>query len=96
MTRFIGTIDDVAALKRQAGKGIYLVGGARTTESLIDARLVDELRLIVYPLIAGAGKTLFAATERRCKLALNQVRQLSGGRVSLTYQIDHAQSGTPS
>lgn len=96
MTRFISTIDDVAALKRQAGKGIYLVGGARTTESLIDAGLVDELRLIVYPLIAGAGKTLFAATERRCKLALNQVRQLSGGRVSLTYEIDHAQSGAPS
>jgi len=87
MTRFISKLDDVAALKRQPGKGIYLVGGARTTESLIDAGLVDELRLIVYPLIAGAGKTLFAGTERRRKLALNQVRQLSGGRVSLVYDV---------
>jgi len=59
-TRFVRALDDIAALKRQPGKDIYLIGGARTAASLIDAGLVDELRLIVYPLIAGAGKTLFA------------------------------------
>jgi dihydrofolate reductase len=47
-TRFVRRIEDVADLKRQSGKDIYLVGGARTTASLIDAGLVDELRLIVY------------------------------------------------
>jgi hypothetical protein len=54
-TRFLRSVDDIAALKRQQGKDIYLVGGARTTASLIDAGLVDELRLLVYPLIAGSG-----------------------------------------
>jgi len=48
-----------------AGKDIYLIGGARTAASLIDAGLVDELRLLVYPLIAGTGKALFATADRR-------------------------------
>jgi dihydrofolate reductase len=86
-TRFVRGLDDVAALKQQPGKDIYLVGGARITASLIDAGLVDELRLIVYPLVAGVGKTLFAATERRRGLELRQVEQLQGGRVSLIYGI---------
>ena len=55
--------------------------------SLIDAGLVDELRLIVYPLIAGEGKALFAATFRRRELELRKVQQLQGGRVSLIYGI---------
>ena len=86
-TSFVRKLDDVAALKQQPGKDIYLIGGARTTASLIDAGLVDELRLIVYPLVAGGGKALFAATERRRGLELREVEQLRGGRVSLVYGI---------
>jgi dihydrofolate reductase len=86
-TRFIRGLEDVAALKQQPGKSIYLVGGARTTASLIDAGLVDELQLIVYPLIAGVGKPLFATTERRRGLELRKVQQLPGGRVNLIYGI---------
>jgi dihydrofolate reductase len=86
-TSFVRELEDVAALKQQPGKDIYLVGGARTTASLVDAGLVDELRLIVYPLIAGAGKALFAKMERRRGLELRKVQQLQGGRVSLIYAI---------
>src|SRR5262245_4056573 len=84
-TRFLRSLDDVATLKQQRGKDIYLVGGAHTTASLIDAGLVDELRLIVHPLIAGGGKALFANSERRRKLELRAVRELDSGRVSLVY-----------
>src|SRR5262249_1047037 len=86
-TTFVRGLGEVAAVKQQRGKGIYLVGGARTTASLIDAGLVDELRLIVYPLIAGEGKALLATTERRRGLELRKVQQLPGGRVSLIYGI---------
>ena len=86
-TTFVRGLGEVAALKQQPGKGIYLVGGARTTAGLIDAGLVDELRLIVYPLIAGEGKALLATTERRRGLELQKVQQLQGGRVSLIYGI---------
>lgn len=84
-TSFVRGLEDIAALKQQRGKDIYLVGGARTTASLIDAGLVDELRLIVYPLVADDGKALFATTERRHGLELWKVQQLQGGRVSLIY-----------
>ena len=63
--RVVQDAEDIAALKRQAGKDIYLVGGARMTASLLDAGLVDELRLLVYPLVAGEGKALFATAASR-------------------------------
>jgi dihydrofolate reductase len=87
-TRFVRTLNDVAALKQQHGKDIYLVGGARTAASLIDAGLVDELRLIVYPLIAGEGKSLFATAKQRRRLGLRKVQQHQDGRVGLIYGID--------
>ena len=78
-TSFVRELEEIAALKQQPGKDIYLVGGARITASLIDVGLVDELRLIAYPLIAGEGKALFAATFRRRELELRKVQQLQGG-----------------
>ena len=86
-TRFVRRPEEIAALKRQPGKDIYLMGGVRITASLIDAGLVDELRLIIYPLIAGKGKALFVTTERRRGLELRKVQQLPDGSVSLTYGI---------
>ena len=86
-TRFVRKLDDIAALKQQPGKDIYLMGGARITASLIDAGLVDELRLLLCPLVAGEGKALFATTERRHALELRKAQQLPDGRVSLIYGI---------
>jgi dihydrofolate reductase len=69
----------------KSSKDIYLVGGARTVASLIDAGLVDELRLTVHPLIAGEGKALFATTQGRRGLELRKAQQLQDGCVSLIY-----------
>ena len=80
-------IEDIIALKQQSGKDIYLMGGARIMARFIDAGLVDEFRLILYPLIVGEGKALFATTERRRGLELRKVQQLPSGRVSLIYGI---------
>jgi dihydrofolate reductase len=84
-TRFLRHVDEVAALKGAPGKDIYLMGGAQLTASLVDAGLVDELRLIVYPLVAGKGKALFGTTERRRRFELRSVEQLDGGRLRLVY-----------
>jgi len=86
-TRFLRNFEELAELKEQPGKDIYLMGGGRVTAALIDAGLVDELRLIVYPLIAGEGKGLFSTIERRHALELQKVQQLPKGLVSLVYQI---------
>jgi len=84
-TSFLRGLDEVAALKVRPGKDIYLMGGARLTAGLIDAGLVDELRLIVYPLIAGPGKPLFSGMQRRHGLDLRKVEQLPDGLVRLVY-----------
>ena len=92
-TTFLRGLDDVAGLKRQPGKDIYLIGGGRTTASLIEAGLVDELLLIVYPLIVGEGKALFATAERRRARELRRVQRLPDGRVSLVYGIIDKRAG---
>jgi dihydrofolate reductase len=86
-TSFLRSLHDVAAIKEQPGKDIYLIGGARTTVSLIEGGLVDELRLHVHPLIAGVGKALFEASGPRRGLELQNVQQLDDGRVSLIYRV---------
>jgi dihydrofolate reductase len=86
-TGFLRGVKEIAVLKQQPGKDIYLIGGARATASLIDAGLVDELRLIVYPLIAGEGKALFATIEGRRALKSRKIRRFPGGRVSLIYDL---------
>jgi dihydrofolate reductase len=81
-------IDEVSALKQQPGKDIYLVGGATTTASFIEAGLVDELRLLVYPLVAGGGAALFATATGHHRLTLRTVGRPSDGRVSLVYELE--------
>jgi dihydrofolate reductase len=73
-TRFLRGIEDITALKEKPGKDIYLMGGARITASLIDAGLVDELRLIVYPLMPVRG--------RRCLRGRNVAARWNYGRSS--------------
>jgi dihydrofolate reductase len=87
-TRLLRDIGEVRALKRQPGKGIYVVGGARTIASFIDLGLIDELRLTVHPLVAGEGKSLFETIARRHRLQLRRNETLPGGRVSQIYDID--------
>jgi dihydrofolate reductase len=86
-TRFLRGLDEITTLKAKSGKDIYLVGGATTTASLIDAGLVDELRLLVYPLIAGEGKPLFGTTKNRRKLELRKVEQRPDGLISEIYVV---------
>jgi len=86
-TRFLRSLGEISALKQQSGKDIYLMGGAQITSSAIDAGLLDELRLIVHPLIAGNGRSLFTMAERRA-LELQSVQPLSQGRLSLVYAIN--------
>lgn len=87
MTSFLRSVDEVAALKKKTGKDIYLMGGGRIAAALIDEGLVDELRLILHPLIAGPGKALFATTAHRRTLALRKAQELGDGLVSLVYAI---------
>ena len=86
-TTILRSVGDVAALKNQPGKDIYLMGGATLTASLMDAGLVDEMHLITYPLLAGPGAALFQQLGRRHALHMLGMRPLSHGRFSTSYAI---------
>ena len=86
-TRFGRGLDELGTLKRDEGKDIYLMGGGAITAAAIDAGLVDEVRLIVYPLIAGEGKALFTSSAIRHLVELRKAEQLPDGRLLLVYGI---------
>lgn len=89
-THFLRSVEQVDALKHQPGKDIYLMGGAMLASSLLDAGLVDELHLIMYPLLAGPGKTLFGTLTRRHTLELMKVRELGAGKLQMAYAVGGA------
>ncbi|WP_308466411.1 dihydrofolate reductase family protein [Rathayibacter soli] len=85
--QFLRSLDELAALKQQEGRDIYLMGGATIAASAIGGGIVDELRLIVYPLIVGEGSALFATGGTRRALELRSSEQLPDGTLSLVYGI---------
>jgi len=84
--RIIRDVAELRTLKGQAGKNIYVVGGATLVASLLNEDLIDELRLIVHPILLGGGKALFAGVNKRCALHLVQTDSTESGRVILTYR----------
>ena len=85
--RIVRDINEIRALRRQRGKAVYVVGGPRVVASLIDADLLDELRLIVHPVLSGAGETFAGSITRRHSLGLVAAEPMASGRVHLTYRL---------
>jgi len=86
--RIVRDIDEIHALRRQAGDAVYVVGGPGVVASLIGAHLLDELRLIVHPVLAGGGTTFFDAIGERHALELVAAEPMPSGRVNLTYRLE--------
>ncbi|WP_329396336.1 dihydrofolate reductase family protein [Streptomyces lydicus] len=63
-TTILRSLDEVAALKQTEGGPIIVHGSAALNQSLSDAGLIDRYHLIVFPLLLGAGKRLFSATDK--------------------------------
>lgn len=63
-TAILRSLDEVAALKETEGGPIIVHGSAALNQGLADAGLVDRYHLLVYPLLLGAGKRLFPATDK--------------------------------
>jgi dihydrofolate reductase len=83
--QIVRNLGEVRALKSTPGENIYVVGGAGLVASLMDADLIDELRLIVHPVVVGGGKPLFKGV-RRHSLELVQAQPSKSGRAILTYR----------
>jgi dihydrofolate reductase len=82
--------DDVAAelttLKQQPGSDIMIMGSSDLTASLLDEGLVDELRIMVNPVVLGDGKSLFRTARSRIALTLLRARPFDSGNLLLYYR----------
>jgi dihydrofolate reductase len=77
----------VRALKQQLSGIISVQGSARLVQTLEGARLIDEYRLMVHPVLVGQGKRLFAEKTRTSRWELSGNVAFKSGVVLLTYQI---------
>jgi dihydrofolate reductase len=82
-----GNVNDEVAKLRDALEGDIVVhGSARLVQSLVEHDLVDELRLMVFPIVLGKGKRLFGDTSAKKRLRLADSKPVGDGVVILTYQ----------
>jgi dihydrofolate reductase len=88
---------DVAAavkrLKQEDGKDILINGSGALVRSLIRAQLLDELRLLVHPVVVGPGIRLFDDASDAIELALADSQTFANGVVGLTYRPADATGG---
>lgn len=77
--------EEVARLRRELDGEILVYGSRRLSRALIGMGLVDELRLLVYPVVLGAGGRLFGETQDKIPLRLVGSRPLGGGVVNMIY-----------
>jgi dihydrofolate reductase len=77
--------EEVTKLKQQPGKDMAIFGSSNLTVSLIDMGLVDELRIMVNPVVLSSGKALFSGIDHRLPLKLAKTRTFKSGNVLLYY-----------
>jgi dihydrofolate reductase len=79
-------VGQIERLKAQPGKDLIKYGTSRLDDTLLRARLIDELRLWVMPVVVGTGQRLFDDIDTSSlKLTLTDVRKLANSSVILTY-----------
>lgn len=77
--------EELGKLKQQPGKNINVTGSATLVRSLLRQGLLDELALLVCPIVLGRGKRLFEDVRQELPLQLVDAKTFSTGVLSLTY-----------
>ena len=78
--------EEVGRLKAEYEGDIVVHGSVQLVQALLDRDLVDELRLMVYPLVLGAGKRLFGETSDKKPLRLVESKTVGDGVTILIFQ----------
>jgi dihydrofolate reductase len=79
-------VTEVSKLKRELSGEIDVLGSPQLARTLIEHDLVDEVRLMVYPVILGAGQRLFGETSVKKPMRLADTQTVGDGIVVLTYE----------
>jgi len=79
--------EEIAKLKQQPGQDIVIHGSNTLVRALMPHNLIDEYRLLVYPMVRGTGKRLFQ-DDSQAALKLSETKTFGSGVVLLRYQPD--------
>jgi dihydrofolate reductase len=85
--------DEVSKLRDEVDGDIVVHGSAQLVQGLVENGLVDELRLMVFPVVLGAGKRLFGETSDKQRLRLSDSKTVGDGVQILTYEPATTESG---
>jgi dihydrofolate reductase len=77
----------IQSAKEKPGKDIAVLGSSDLCLSLIKEGLLDEIRIMINPVVLGRGKTLFSGITKQLKLELTNERTFKSGNVLLTYKL---------
>ena len=80
-------VDAVSKLKEELDGEIVVYASCQLVRTLIEHHLVDELRLMVFPVVLGAGERLFGETSDKKRTRLLATRTVGDGLVYLTYEL---------
>src|SRR2546421_7847491 len=72
---------EIHKLKQQPGKGMCILGSGTIVTQLAEARLIDELQIVVSPVVLGKGKAPFETLKQRLALKLLKTRSFTNGNV---------------
>jgi dihydrofolate reductase len=78
--------DEVPKLKAQHDGDIVVHGSLRLSQDLLERDLVDELRLMISPVVLGKGKRFFGETSGKKPLTLSEARSVGDGVTILVYR----------
>jgi dihydrofolate reductase len=78
--------DEVARLKQVPGDGVLPVGGSELAASFLERGLMDELHIILTPILLGGGKTVFDGIKKRYPLRLLSTKKFKSGNVVVAYE----------
>ena len=79
-------VEGIAELKHRPGKDITIIGSGVLVRSLLGVGLIDELSLMVHPIVLGSGKRLFEDGIERAELELVDAKTFGTGVVHLIYR----------
>lgn len=87
-TTILRSSGEVAETKRSDGGAIFIHGSAGLARTLSDADLIDRYNLLVFPVLLGAGKSLFSREDHdKRQLALRDSASYSNGVTKLIYDV---------
>ena len=82
-------VPELQHLKEQGNKPMYIFGSGKLTESLMNAGIIDEIRVCVAPIVLGKGRRLFTDKNTTHNLKLLESRSLQNGGVILKYEVNN-------